>query len=45
MNKSYYNLALFHPHNGMRVKLALEALLNNLDKVSVEDIEKLTEDL
>ena len=34
-----------YPHNDLRTRTALEKLLNNLDKVSIEDIEKLTEEL
>jgi len=40
--KQYYSLSLFYPHNDMRTEEAIKAILNNLDRIPIEELEKLT---
>lgn len=46
---TYYNTVLFkpfyYPQNSIRVKMAYEKLLENIDKIPIEKVEELTKDL
>ena len=40
----HYRLRLYYPYNDRRTYEAIRGLLNNLDRIKIEDIEKLIEE-
>lgn len=41
--KGYYELNMYYPHNSIRTKQAVEKILDNLHRISDEELEKLTD--
>ena len=43
MGEKHYSLGLYYPYNDMRTREAVEKVLDNLHRIPVEEIEKLTD--
>lgn len=42
--KKYYKLKLFYPHNDKRVMESMTKILDNLHRIPIEELERITEE-